>query len=336
MISLNQINVPALSYKDVYIVPQYSEVTSRTIVSTDTKIFDNLTIDVPVISANMDTITEAAMAIAIAKAGGLGALHRFCSINDNLDAFIDTDKAKVPVLVSVGVNGDSKERASALYKAGARFFLVDVAHGHHKQVGEIISYLKDKYKDIRIMAGNVATPEGVKFLAKAGADSVKVGIGPGNVCITKNVTGVTVPQFTAVRNCVDIEYYKIYTQDFWNTSIIADGGITEIGDIAKALAAGANAVMCGRLFAACKETPGPYLNGKKVYRGMASKDAMKKIRSETELPTPEGASVVIEDSPTSVEEVIKHIKGGLQSAFSYSGVTSLRAFQDNAVIGLRR
>lgn len=328
MISLNQISKEFLSYKDVFIIPQYSEVTSRTTVSTATNIFDNLTIDVPVISANMDTVTEAVMAISIAKAGGLGALHRFCTINENLDMFIETDKAHIPVLVSIGVNGDTKERADKLYTAGARFFLVDVAHGHHKQVGEMIEYLKDKYENIRIMAGNVATYEGVEYLASKGADSIKVGIGPGNVCLTKNVTGVTVPQFSAVVNCSSYDYD--------DTTLIADGGITEIGDIAKALAARADAVMCGRLFAACKETPGPYLNGKKVYRGMASKDAMKKIRSETELPTPEGASVVIEDSPTSVEEVIKHIKGGLQSAFSYSGVTNLKAFQDNSVIGLRR
>lgn len=318
---------PKYNYKDVFIYPQYSEISSRTLVDTSTKIFDNLTIDVPVISSNMDTITESAMAIAMAKAGGLGALHRFCQVHESVEMFKYTKEVGVPVLVSIGVNGDCKERAAALYKAGARFFIVDVAHGHHKQVGDVIKWLRREFKDIRIMAGDVATPEGVAYLIDCGANSVKIGIGPGNVCLTKNVTGVTVPQFSALKDCCS-SYLN-------GVSFIADGGITEIGDIAKALGARASAVMCGRFLAPCIETCGPYLNGKKVYRGMASLDSMRKIRDEDSLPTPEGMSIVIDEPSTTADKVVKHIKGGLQSAFSYCNAKNLTEFQKNAIFGVK-
>ena len=330
------------SFKDVFIIPQYSEVESRAVVDTSTKIFDNLEIDVPVISANMETITEGLMAIAMNNAGAIGALHRFMSIEENVEqykfaTFRESPQEGTYVLVSIGVNGDSEERAAALYEAGARFFIIDVAHGHSLQMKNMIYRMKSRYQDvkdpIRIMAGNVATYEAVEDLTDWGADAIKVGIGPGAVCTTKNVTGVTVPQFSAITECAN----KINKDNMFaaHQFIIADGGVTEIGDIAKAIGAGADAVMCGRLFAACAETPGPRLNGKKIYRGMSSKDAMLRIKSADSLPTPEGDSIVIEDEPTTAAEIVKHIKGGLQSAFSYSNAKNVIEFQANVKFGSR-
>lgn len=325
-----------LDYKDVYIIPQYSTVTSRSSVDVSGQIFRNIILDVPVISANMDTITEHEMARAMYHGGGAGALHRFMPIEENVNQyklFLNPDQPEQDAvcLVSIGVNGDSEARAEALYAAGARYFIIDIAHGHSSHMKATIRRMKSKYGNVKdpilIMAGNIATMEAAEDLAEWGADALKVGIGPGAACLTKNVTGVTVPQLTAVYNVVSAN-----TQ----LPIIADGGITEIGDIAKALGMGANAVMCGRLFAACQETPGPRLNGKKIYRGMASKGAMLKIKSSDNLPTAEGAELVIEDEPTNAVEVLQHIKGGLQSAFSYSNAKDMMEFCGNVKFGSRK
>jgi IMP dehydrogenase len=317
-----------LSYNDVFIYPIYSEIESRENVSTKSILYEKLLeLDVPVISANMDTITESLMAKCMYAAGAIGALHRFMSIEDNLKEF--ELLARADAFVSIGVNKDNKERAKALYNVGARFFIVDIAHGHSKMMKEAIDWLRTTFPDIVVMAGNVATFDGVIDLYKAGAQIVKVGIGPGYVCTTKNVTGVTRPQFSAVIDCAK-------AKEVCGVKLVADGGVTEIGDIAKALGAGADAVMCGRLFANCEETCGPTMNGKKVYRGMASIDSMKKIRDEKQLPTPEGRSIVIDEPLTTANEVVTHIKGGLQSAFSYCNATNLKEFRKNVVFGLKR
>ena len=334
-----------LDFEDVYIVPQYTEINSRSSVNTSTKIFDNLKLDIPVISANMDTITESDMANAMFVSGGIGALHRFMPIIQNVNEFLRCPKN---TLVSVGVNGDSQERTQELYKVGARNFLVDIAHGHSLQMKEMLEWMRGKYSDINIMAGNVATRGAVKALAQWGAHSVKVGIGPGAVCKTKSVTGVTVPQLTAIQRCADMKFQEDLVLDpmvlgqkkevvkGYKVSIIADGGITEIGDIAKALAVGADAVMCGRMFASCLSTPGLFLNGRKIYRGMASVDAMKKVRADDNLPTPEGISIVIDEPMVSCDEIMKHIKGGLQSSFSYTGAKNLKEFQEMAKLRVRK
>jgi IMP dehydrogenase len=250
------------------------------------------------------------------------------SIEDNVKEFNLVHCVGSPTFVSIGVNKDNKERTKALYSAGARFFIIDIAHGHSRMMKEAIDWLRTTYSDVIVMSGNVATFEGVIDLYKAGAQIVKVGIGPGNVCLTKNVTGVTRPQFSAIMDCAK-------AKDVCGVKLVADGGITEIGDIVKALGAGADAVMCGRLFANCEETCGPTMNGKKVYRGMASVDSMKKIRDGS-LPTPEGRSIIIDEPMTTVEEVVSHIKGGLQSAFSYCNATNLKEFRKNVTFGLKR
>jgi IMP dehydrogenase len=315
-------------YKDIYIIPQYSEIGSRATVNVTGKIFNNFSLHIPVISANMDTITEYTMATAMSLKGAIGALHRFMPIQENV---FEYNRCPKETLVSIGVNGDSEDRADALHKAGARNFIIDVAHGYSKQMHETIRRMKSRYGDVKdniyIMAGNIATLDAAIALKEWGADAVKVGIGPGAACLTKNVTGVTVPQFSAVYN-IGVSPFGI--------PVIADGGITEIGDIAKAIAAGASAVMCGRLFASCVETPGPRLNGKKIYRGMASKDAMLRIKPSDSLPTAEGASLIIDEEVTNVEDVLTHIKGGLQSAFSYVGAKDMEEFQERVEFGRRK
>lgn len=325
----------ALQFSEVFIVPQYSEVTSRSQVDTSLKLDENIKLDVPVISANMDTVTDGLMAKAMWEAGAIGAIHRFMTPAQQVVEFEIVQNNFAKAFVSIGVNGDALERASLLYAAGARYFVIDIAHGHSKMMKDTIEAVTKIGPDIFIMAGNVATPEAVDDLRVWGADAVKIGIGPGNVCTTKNVTGVTVPQFSAVLECCRPPSNS-KTKKGNKVITIADGGVQEIGDIAKALGAGADLVMCGRMFAGCAETPGPRVNGKKIYRGMASKDAMLTIRADDkQLPTPEGISTFIESSEESVAKVVTHIKGGLRSSMSYTNARTLEEFRQKILFGIR-
>lgn len=340
-----------LDYKNVFIYPQYSEITSRTQVDTSVLLEQGLDptpdwkLEVPVMSANMDTVTDGNMALAIYRAGGIGAIHRFMTIEENVKQFEFVKNEGGKCFVSVGVNPESKERATALFKAGARNFIIDIAHGHSLMMKDMLVFMRQRFGVYPfIVAGNVATANAIEELIIWGADAVKIGIGPGAVCTTKNVTGVTVPQFDAVRHaCSPVvkQLYEIRYKDAINHMLpkpllIADGGIQEIGDIAKALGAGADLIMSGRLFASCQEAPGPRINGKKVYRGMASKDAMLTIKDAAVLPTPEGVSTVLDISGETVGDVIKHIKGGLQSSLSYSNARNLDEFREKVVFGVRK
>lgn len=330
-------------YKNVFLYPQYSEITSRSEVDTSVRLTENLKLDTPVISANMDTVTDGNMALEIYKAGAIGAIHRFLSIEQNVKEWQIVKDSGGNAFVSVGVNSESKERAMCLFDAGARYFIIDIAHGHSKMMRDMIFWMRETFKtDVYIVAGNIATPQGAQDLFLWGADAVKIGIGPGSVCTTKNVTGTTVPQFSAVfdvcnshnkEECYKLFYNKAHVGN--KPIFIADGGVQEIGDIAKALGAGADLVMCGRLFAGCPEAPGPRINNKKIYRGMASTDAMLTIRDASLLPTPEGISIVLDESEESIHQIIKHIKGGLQSAFSYANSRNLSQFQMFAKFGVR-
>ena len=321
-----------LDYKDVFLVPQYSEISSRKQVDTSSTITNSsselvLPLDVPVFSANMDTCTNANMCISMYKAGGIGALHRFMSIEDNIQEYKKVKNWFAECFVSVGVNEESKERAQSLFNVGARYFVIDIAHGHSRMMKDMLTWMRDTFgSSVIIMAGNVATAIGSYDLTVWGSDLIKVGIGPGLVCLTKNVTGTTRPQFSAVKDCASATHLPI----------IADGGIQEIGDICKAIGAGASYVMSGRLFAGCSEAPGSKdENGEKIYRGMASTDAMLSIRKDDgSLPTPEGKSIKILQVG-SAKDVVKHIKGGLQSAMSYANSSNIKEFQEKAIFGIR-
>ncbi len=330
MNKINKTEELHLDYSDVFIFPQYSEVTSRKNIKTDISIcYGLLKMDVPIISANMDTVSESEMCIAMAKAGGIGALHRFLTIDKNVEEYVKVKDAGYDCFVSIGVNEESKNRAVALKDAGAKLFVIDIAHGNSLMMKNMLLWLRETvgHKAI-IMAGNVATADGVKNLESWGADIAKVGIGPGAVCLTKNVTGVTRPQFSAVLECSQAN----------SIPIVADGGITEIGDICKAIGAGAYMVMAGKMFASCKEAAGLIIDGnKKQYRGMASRDAMSTIKREEDMSTPEGKTEFIKfDSNKSAINVVKDIKGGLQSAMSYTNSNNILEFHKNATFGIRK
>ena len=314
-----------LTYDDVLLVPQYSEIESRSNVDVSVKLHKNLTLTMPIIPANMDTVAEHKMAIATARAGGICYIHRFLTIAEQVAEVLKVKKEGLIVGASIGVKEEDKERLKALLDAGVDSVLLDIAHGHSKRAGEMVQYMRKQTK-LPIMAGNVATPEAVRYLASKGADIVKVGIGPGAICTTRIVTGFGVPQFSAVLACAkEAKRLKV--------SLVADGGIYESGAITKALAAGADAVMFGKLFAGTDESPGKMveIEGKKYknYRGMASSEANRNRVKNIKDYVPEGVnSLVAYDGP--VENVFKNLMGGLKSGLSYCGARNIAELQKKA------
>lgn len=325
-------------YEDVFIYPSYSEVLTRQDVDTTTVMEGlhskiSVVSRVPVVAANMDTVTESKMCSVLHKKRGWGALHRFMDVDLNVKEFlsVESNSQETPhgfrCFVSVGATGDYQERAKRLYEAGARLFIIDIAHGHSLVMKNALMWMRKTFGDnVFLVGGNVATPNAVVDVEDWGADAVKVGIGPGAVCTTKDVTGVTVPIFTAVQRCAFVA----------RGSIIADGGCRSYGDVAKAIGAGASMVMSGYFFAGTAETPSrAHLgDGKIMYRGMASRGAMEGYRSGS-LPTAEGTSVILEQKG-SAGVVLDEIAGGLRSAYSYVGAKTTAEFQQKVVFGFRR
>lgn len=316
-------NKIGLSYDDILLIPNYSEILSRRLVDLSTKVTRNYTIQLPIVSANMETITEFEMANRLYQFGCLGILHRFCPIDKEADMVRRLREAGNEICAaSIGVAGVYKERLKALVDAGANIICIDVAHGHHKLMADAINLCK-KY-DVDVIAGNIATAEAAKFLCENGADAIKVGIGPGSMCTTRINTGFGVPQVTAVEDASAVaKEYEV--------PVIADGGIKNSGDVAKALAVGADSVMIGVLFAGCKETPGPiYKEGNfpdyrlyKRYRGSASLES--KMERGEEDRNIEGISVAV-DYKGPVKYVIQNIEDGLRSAFSYAGAGNIQEY----------
>ena len=309
------------TFSDVFLIPKMSECRSRSELSTETKI-GNITIDVPIISANMDTVTGKEMAVAMYKAGGIGALHRFSTIDEAVRDYEFVKQSGAECFVSVGVNDDSIKRAIALKRAGARHFIIDIAHGHSAMMRHTLEVMRNTFgTDVYIVAGNIATPEAVADLAAWGADCVKVGIGGGSCCSTRVITGHGVPMFTCLVDCCE-------AADRAGVKVIADGGIKSSGDIVKALAAGSDFIMAGSLFAGSKETPGEeiFRDGVryKVFRGMASTAAMidRDNRNRADMPVGEGVKTSV-PLKGSVSEIIKDLKSGIQSGMSYMNAKSL-------------
>jgi len=276
--------------------------------------------NVPVISANMDTVTGAKMCVAMWNAGCIGALHRFSSINIEVQEYESVLKYDANALVTVGVI-DWEQRAEALYAAGARYFIIDIAHGHSILMKEAVVGMRKKYKDIRIIAGNVATAEAVRDLQSWGADVVKLGVGGGSICKTRIVTGHGVPMFSCILECAA-------EADKLNLQVIADGGIRSSGDIMKALVAGADCVMAGSLFAGTDESPGNIIRefGKperKVYRGMASFEAQADRNPSVNIGVAsEGVSSAIQYKGP-VTPIINELEMGIKSGMSYCNATRL-------------
>ena len=455
------------TYDDVLIKPKFSNILSRKNVDIKTKLTKNITLSLPIISSNMDTITESEMAIEMAKAGGLGIIHRYCSIDEQVNMikkvkrytnfiidnpftvdinerlqivyklmknknvgsilvangsgryegiitkrdflFVDyqqiikdsalvknymtpLDKTiyinnneinnidfiknkfksfkieQMPILDSsgfikglitskdiflrenykynlnsnmqlvvgaaVGVKGDYLERTKKLINVGCDIICIDVAHGHHKLCGDAVSEIRRLYPNIGIIAGNVCTPEGVTYLAKLGADCIKVGIGPGSICITRKQTGCGYPQLSAIMEC------SVAAREH-NVSIIADGGHNgTIGNIFKGLVCGSSASMLGGMISGTKETPGNIIikNGKqlKMIRGMAGRisNLKKSYRSgekiDLEGMTPEGVEGYVEYKGP-VSKVLNQISGGIRSGFSYIGCHNIEELRNSNI-----
>ncbi|MCB0378964.1 MAG: guanosine monophosphate reductase [Bdellovibrionales bacterium] len=305
------------TYDDVLIVPARSEMRSRRDPDLTSSLTKTRKLKLPFISANMDTITEAPMAIAMDQQGGFGIIHRFMSIQDQVNQVqMVKDSGAVTIGASIGVNDDSKDRAQALVTAGANVLTVDIAHGHSVQMFETLAWLKDHFSNIEVIAGNVATPEGTMDLIEAGADAIKVGIGPGSMCTTRIITGCGVPQLTAVAMCAEVATSK-------KVPIIADGGIKTSGDIVKAFAAGASTVMLGSILAGTIETPGLIQHGQKQYRGMASRAAQDSWRGGVPLgmaPEGEATKVFVKGH---LSDVVGELAGGLRSGMTYINANEL-------------
>ncbi len=314
----------ALTFDDVTLAPNYSEILPS---ETDTAVSltKNLKLKIPLLSSAMDTVTESKMAIAIAKAGGIGVIHRNLDTKTQVTEIKKVKKYSLKVGAAVGASEKEFNRAKEIIKEGVDLIVVDTAHGHTRKVGEIIKYIKKtKNNKTALCAGNIATPDAAKFLIKLGVDIVKVGIGPGSICTTRLVAGIGVPQLSAilsVRNGVKNKKIKI----------ISDGGIKYSGDLAKAFAAGADAVMIGSLFAGTDETPGKLIkkNGKvfKSFRGMGSVGAMnqgsadryfQKKQKDISKYVPEGVEGFVKYKGD-VGSIIYKLVGGLKSSMGYLG-----------------
>ena len=304
-----------LTFDDVLIKPNYSEVHPAK-VDTTTKVSKNIKLDIPLVSSPMDTVTEAEMAIALAKHGGIGIIHRNLSIEEEAKEVEKVKEKGLKVGAAVGVF--DQKRVEALVNAGADLIVIDTAHGHSKDVIESLKIYK-KMHDVDIMAGNIATKEGAIALIENGADSLRVGIGPGSACLTRKVSGVGVPQLYAVASVADVA-------SEYDVPVVADGGIKTSGDIVKAIVAGADCVMIGNLFAGTDESPGEIIIDKgqkfKKYRGMGSEEVVKRLDRYSKL-VPEGIVGLVPYKGT-VEDVIRKLVGGLKTGMGYVGAGNIK------------
>ncbi len=321
-----------LTFDDLLLVPKKTALVSRSDVDLSTYFTPKIKLKIPFVSANMDTVTESAMAIALAKEGGIGVIHRFLTIEQEVNEVKLVKKQGLKVAAAIGISDDCKERTAALVKAKTDAIVIDIAHGHSAFLLSVLKDLVKKYPKVEFIAGNVATAEGAAELVKNGASSVKVGIGPGALCTTRVVTGAGVPQMTAVDDCARAVGA--------NVPIIADGGIRMSGDVVKALAAGASSVMIGAMFAGCDESPALtiYRNNRKfkLTRGMASLlanyDRQKnegKIRKDLKAYAAEGVEAIV-PYRGSVVDLLKQFLGGIRSGFSYCGSKDIKELWEKA------
>ena len=340
-----------LTFDDVLLIPAESHVLPNE-VDLHTQLAPNLKLNIPIISAGMDTVTEGAMAIAIALQGGLGVIHKNMSITAQAGEVANVKNVVVPsnitkaavddnnhllVAAAIGVTSDTFERAEALIEKGADAIVIDTAHGHSAGVLRKIKEIRDHFPHVTLIAGNIATGDAARALFDSGVDIVKVGIGPGSICTTRVVAGVGVPQITAIYDAATAarEYHK---------PIIADGGMKYSGDIVKALAAGGNAVMLGSMLSGTTEAPGEVFESDgqkyKTYRGMGSVGAMAQAHgssdryfqggvNEANKLVPEGVEARVEYKGD-VSDIIFQIIGGLRSGMGYVGAATIADLRENA------
>ncbi|MCP3991154.1 MAG: IMP dehydrogenase [Actinomycetia bacterium] len=331
-----------LTFDDVLLVPQRSGIRSRRDISLETQLTRQTSIDIPIVAANMDTVCETEMAAAMARLGGVGIIHRFLSVSVQAAMVKEAreiasqdveDAGKVVVGAAIGTDHDTLDRTGALLDAGADVLVLDIAHGHADHALETLRDIKANFARAQVVAGNVATRAGADDLVAAGADAVKVGVGPGGVCTTRLVAGVGVPQLSAINNCSDL-----LDAEGNHVPVIADGGIRGSGDIAKALGAGASTVMLGSLFAGTKESPGDVEQSNrglvKRVRGMASFEAIEARAARSgedvndeyfEQRAPEGVEGTV-PYRGEVSKVVAHLLAGVRSGMSYCDARTIDDF----------
>ena len=319
----------ALTYDDILLVPRYSEIRSRKEIDISNKLDENITLRLPIIASPMDTVSGFEMASYLSKAGAMAIIHRYMSVVDQTQTVSDLkNETGSVVAAAIGTGREHITRARCLALAGVDVLCIDVAHGHHVAVKEIIDSLKseDTFDGIHIMAGNVATPKAVADLARWGANSIRIGIGGGSICSTRIQTGHGVPTLQSVMDCMQ-------TADEYDVKIIADGGIRNSGDIVKSYASGADFVMVGSLLAGTTEAPGRIITmgdrKYKEYRGMASAEAQMEWRGRT--ASLEGVSSMIPYKGP-IAPIVEQIENGIRSGFSYSGAQTFKKFQSVAEI----
>jgi len=314
-----------ITFDDVLLMPAYSEVLPRE-VSLQGAFSKHIPLDIPFASAAMDTVTEAAMAAAMAREGGIGVIHKNMSAQQQAAEVAKVKAEGLRVAAGVGITPDVLDRVKLLVDAGVDAVVLDSAHGHSKGVIDALKAIKAAFPDVDVVVGNIATAAAAKDLIAAGADGLKVGIGPGSICTTRIVAGVGVPQLTAIADVAEVAGDAV--------PVIADGGLRYSGDVVKALAAGAHCVMCGGMFAGTDEAPGEVVevDGVKMkgYRGMGSIDAMQAgsadryFQKGAKKLVPEGVVArVAYKGP--VADVLYQLTGGLRSGMGYCGAPNLDA-----------
>jgi IMP dehydrogenase/GMP reductase len=328
----------ALTYDDIQLVPSFSSVKSRGSIDLTAKLSQNFWVKSPLVAAPMDTVCGSEMAWQLFTKGGAGCLHRFCAIDDQTQTvkslrdrihsseFVNTlwKNFDVPIVAAVGVQKDDRLRATKLVEAGANVIVIDVAHGDHQNVIDMVHWFKEnpQFIHVDVIAGNIATAAAAERLQQAGADGLRVGIGGGSLCTTRIKTGFGIPNVTSLQQISEVA----------KVPIIADGGIRNSGDIAKALAVGANTVMIGSLLAGTEEAPGESFinpNGHfKEYRGLASR-ATKSIHGQ-QIRNVEGESTVIRFKGK-VEPILDDLLDGVRSALSYAGAPTLHDYMPDFV-----
>lgn len=338
-----------LTYDDLILVPQASNVLPNE-VKINTYLTPKIHLNMPIISAAMDTVSEHEMGIALARAGGITIIHKNLTIEEeanevrlvkeaNYDGYPNAaldNKGRLLVGAAIGANNEVLARSEALLKAGADVLVLDSAHGHSENIIKTTRLLKKTFPDLQLIVGNIVTKEAAKDLIEAGADAIKVGIGPGSICTTRVVAGVGCPQATAVDEVATFCKGK-------NVKVIADGGLKYSGDIVKALALGADTVMLGSMLAGCKETPGEIIeiDGRqfKSYVGMGSLVAMKRGsadryfqggQTESKKLVPEGIEAVLAYKGE-VKEVVYQLLGGLRSGLGYCGSHNIEELKEKSV-----
>ena len=324
----------ALTFDDVLLLPRFSNILpSETDISLN--LSKNIKLKAPFLSSAMDTVTESSMAIAIAKSGGIGIIHRNLQIKKQGSEVLRVKKQKLFVGAAIGTGNEDLNRANLLVDSGVDILVIDTAHGHSKKVLNTLTKVKNKHKNIPICVGNIATGEAAKRLYNAGANIIKVGIGPGSICTTRMVAGIGVPQITAIMEVKGALRGK-------KIKIISDGGIKFSGDLAKAIAAGADGIMMGSIFAGTDESPGKKFKFKnklyKQYRGLGSIGAMsagssnryfQKDHKDKSKFVPEGVEGRVEYKGN-VSKIIYQLKGGLRASMGYIGAKNLEEIKKNA------